>query len=162
MIKNSSHVISTEYQIMCFFDLFRLSRWQVLTISKIELSKSGICSEAEHRKLKFKVPSTNICNKTCWYRSPSVCDELLKLTDFAGFSSWIRLLPIECQTRWCYISSNRTNSLPNWPVSVPNDWRGQQSAFGWFFFSWNANVKLIAVGPAETWDDEIWSVFGRK
>ena len=73
----------------------------VLTIFKSELSKSGkVYSEAVHRKLKFKVPSTDICNKTWWYRSPSVCDELLKFTDFALFTVDSPLH--RCQTR-CYI-----------------------------------------------------------
>ena len=49
-------------------------------------SKSNYHSEAVHRKLKFKVLSTNICNKTWWHRSPSVCDQLQKFTDFALFT----------------------------------------------------------------------------
>ena len=58
-----------------------VSRWQVLTISKIEWSKSWkVYFEAIHRKLKFKVPSRNVCNKTGYHRSPSVCDELLNFT----------------------------------------------------------------------------------
>ena len=51
--------------------------------------KWEVYSEAVHRKFKFKVPSTNICNTNWWHRSPSVCDELLKFTDFS--SSNVRL-----------------------------------------------------------------------
>ena len=61
MIKNSSHLKSTEYQIICLTS-HCVSRWQALTIFKLELSKSvKLCLEAVYRKLKFKVPSTNIC-----------------------------------------------------------------------------------------------------
>ena len=45
----------------------------VFSIFKIELLKSGKrYPEGVHRKLKFNFPSTNICNKTCWRRSPSI------------------------------------------------------------------------------------------
>ena len=98
VIKDSSHLISTEYQIIIMFVLPQTVFHDVLTIFKIELSKSGkLYLEAVHRKLKFKVPSTNIRNKTCWHRSISVCDELLKF-----YSPWIRLF-IECQIWRCYV-----------------------------------------------------------
>ena len=90
---NSSHQIFTEYHIPQNTRSYVsptsdcVSRWQVLTIFKIELSKlEKVNLEEVHRKWKFKVSSTNICNKTCWHRFPSVWDELLKFTDFAIFS----------------------------------------------------------------------------
>ena len=55
--------------------------------TKRPLSKSGkVYSEAVHGKLKFKVLSKNICNKTWWHRFFSVCDELLKFNNFALFT----------------------------------------------------------------------------
>ena len=80
-----------------------------MNIFKSELSKSGkVYSEAVHGKLKFKVLSKNICNKTWWHGSDSECDELLKFTD-----SNVRLVDI--------MFSNCTDSLPNRPNIVPNN-----------------------------------------
>ena len=76
MFKNSSHQISKES--VHVFDLPKTVFHSMASFDHFQnqLSKSGkVYSEAVHRKLTLKVPSTNICNKTCWHRSPSVCDD---------------------------------------------------------------------------------------
>ena len=107
-----------------------------------QLSKSGkVYSEAVHRKLTLKVPSTNICNKTCWHRSPSVCDDASEV--HSHFALFIVVWPFneeanpgDYQIRLLVFQTTEASRVHLYMHLAA------------FFFSWNVNVKLIALGPA--------------